>query len=67
MPLHGPRPERIVTGCVSLLLCASCRLLVRGVASPLVVFERDEVSSVAGSLLLYEASETVTAGPQGPV
>jgi hypothetical protein len=37
------------------------------VASPLVVFERDEVSSVAGSLLLYEASETVTAGPQGPV
>jgi len=31
-----------------------------------VVFERDEVSSVAGSLLLVEASEMATAGPQGP-
>jgi hypothetical protein len=37
------------------------------VASPLVVFERDEVSSVAGSLLLGEASGTATAGPQGPM
>jgi hypothetical protein len=37
------------------------------VASPFVVFERGEVSSVAGSLLLGEASETVTAGPQGPM
>jgi hypothetical protein len=33
------------------------------VASPLVVFERVEVSSVVGSLLLDEASETATAGP----
>jgi hypothetical protein len=37
------------------------------VASPFVVFERDEVSSVAGSLLLSEASEAAPAGPQGPV
>jgi len=37
------------------------------VASPHVVFERDEVSSVAGSLLFGEASEAATAGPQGPV
>jgi hypothetical protein len=37
------------------------------VASPFVVFERREVSSVAGSLLLDEASETATAGPQGPL
>src|SRR5438093_29648 len=36
------------------------------VASPLVVFERGEVSSVVGSLLLGEASETATAGPRGP-
>jgi hypothetical protein len=36
------------------------------VASPFVVFGRDEVSSVAGSLLLGEASETATAGLQGP-
>jgi hypothetical protein len=35
---------------------------VISVASPFVVFERDEVSSVAGSLLPGEASETVTAG-----
>jgi hypothetical protein len=33
------------------------------VASPLVVFERDEVGFVAGSLLLGEASGTATAGP----
>jgi hypothetical protein len=32
-----------------------------GVASPFVVFERDEVSSVVGSLLLFEASEAATA------
>ena len=38
-----------------------------GVASPLVVFERIEVSSVAGSLLFGEASEMATAGPQGPM
>jgi hypothetical protein len=37
-----------------------------GVASPFVVFERDEVSSVAGSPPLSEASETATAGPAGP-
>jgi hypothetical protein len=37
------------------------------VASPLVVFERDEVSSVAGSLLPVEASETAAAGLQGPL
>ena len=43
-----------------------CLGLTRKVASPLVVFERDEVSFVAGSLLLGEASETATAGPQGP-
>ena len=36
------------------------------VASPFVVYERSDVSSVAGSLLLLEASETATAGPQGP-
>jgi len=36
------------------------------VASPFVVFERDEVSSVAGSPPLREAGETATAGPQGP-
>jgi len=36
------------------------------VASPFVVFERDEVSSVAGSLLLLEASETATAGAKRP-
>jgi hypothetical protein len=36
------------------------------VASPLVVFERGEVSSVAGSLLLGEASETATAGAKRP-
>ena len=35
----------------------------RTVASPLVVFERVEVSSVVGSLLLGEASETAAAGP----
>jgi hypothetical protein len=32
-----------------------------------VVFERDEVSSVVGSPLVDEASETATAGPQGPL
>jgi hypothetical protein len=32
-----------------------------------VVFERDEVGSVVGSLLLVEASEAATAGPQGSV
>jgi hypothetical protein len=37
-----------------------------GVASPLVVYERLGRSSVAGSLLLSEASETATGGPQGP-
>jgi hypothetical protein len=31
-----------------------------------VVFERVEVGFVVGSLLLGEASETATAGPQGP-
>jgi hypothetical protein len=31
-----------------------------------VVFERDEVSSVAGSLLRDEASETATAGAKRP-
>jgi hypothetical protein len=31
-----------------------------------VVFERGRVSPVAGSLLLVEASEAATAGPQGP-
>jgi hypothetical protein len=35
----------------------------RSVASPFVVFERDEVSFVAGLLLLGEASEAATAGP----
>jgi hypothetical protein len=34
--------------------------------SSFVVFERVGVSVVAGSLLLDEASETATAGPQGP-
>ena len=37
------------------------------VASPLVVFERDEVSSVAGSLLFGRAGGTATAGRQGPM
>jgi hypothetical protein len=37
-----------------------------GVASPFVVFERDEVSSVAGSLLLLEASVAATAGAKRP-
>jgi len=36
------------------------------VASPFVVFERDEVSSVVGSLLHREASETATAGAKRP-
>ena len=36
------------------------------VASPFVVFERDEVSTVAGSLLLGEASEAATAGAKRP-
>jgi hypothetical protein len=31
-----------------------------------VVFERDEVSTVAGSLLLDAASETATAGAKRP-
>jgi hypothetical protein len=31
-----------------------------------VVFERDEVSSVVGSLLLFEASEAATAGAKRP-
>jgi hypothetical protein len=31
-----------------------------------VVFERDEVSSVAGSPLFDEASETATAGAKRP-
>ena len=43
-----------------------CELRVMRVASPFVVFERDEVSSVAGSPPLREAGETATAGPQGP-
>lgn len=38
----------------------------RGVASPLVVFERDGVSSVAGSPLFDEASVTETAGAKRP-
>jgi hypothetical protein len=32
-----------------------------------VVFERDEVSTVAGSLLLSEASGTATAGAKRPM
>jgi hypothetical protein len=32
-----------------------------------MVFERVEVSSVAGSLLVDEASEAATAGRQGPM
>ena len=40
--------------------------ILRRVASQLVVFERDELSLVAGSLLLDEARETATAGPEGP-
>src|SRR5262249_7203185 len=38
---------------------------VERVASPPVVSERPGGSWVAGSLLLDEASETATAGPQG--
>ena len=38
----------------------------RLVASPFVVFERDEVSSVAGSLLLDAAGGTATAGARRP-
>ena len=45
-------------------LAAAAHLAVRGL--PFVVFERDEVSSVAGSLLLDEASETATAGARRP-
>ena len=40
-------------------------LVVDEVASPFVVFERDEVSSVAGSLPVRVAGEAATAGPQG--
>ncbi len=36
------------------------------VASPFVVFERDEVSFVAGSLPFDEASEAATAGAKRP-
>jgi hypothetical protein len=36
------------------------------VTSAFVVFERDEVSLVAGSPLLVEASETAATLPQGP-
>jgi hypothetical protein len=36
------------------------------VASPVVVFERDEVSFVAGSLPLGKASGTATAGAKRP-
>jgi hypothetical protein len=36
------------------------------VASPFVVFERDEVSSVAGSPPFDEASGTATAGAKRP-
>jgi hypothetical protein len=38
----------------------------RAVASPFVVFERDGVSSVAGSPPFDEASETATAGAKRP-
>ena len=38
----------------------------RQVASPFVVFERDEMSSVAGWAPFDEASETATAGPRCP-
>lgn len=37
------------------------------VASPFVVFERDEVSSVAGSPPFTEASGTATAGAKRPM
>jgi hypothetical protein len=37
------------------------------VASPFVVFERDEVSSVAGSPPFDEASGTATAGAKRPM
>jgi hypothetical protein len=47
----------------SLCFGQGVRLLV---ASPSVVFDRDEVSSVAGSPPFHEASGTATAGPQGP-
>ena len=36
--------------------------VLRSVASPFVVFERDEVSSVVGSLPVRVASEAGTAG-----
>jgi len=39
----------------------------RVVASPFVVFERDEVSSVAGSPRFDEASGTATAGAKRPM
>jgi hypothetical protein len=39
---------------------------VQKVASPLVVFECGEVSSVAGSPPVDEASEAATAGAQRP-
>jgi hypothetical protein len=38
---------------------------VDGSSAPFVVYERVRESSVAGSLLLDEASEAATAGPQG--
>jgi hypothetical protein len=42
------------------------RLGFSRVASPPVVSELVAALSVVGSLLLVEASETATAGPQGP-
>ena len=40
---------------------------IQRVASPCVVFERDEVSSVAGSLPFVEASGTAMAGAKRPM
>jgi hypothetical protein len=40
--------------------------ILKKVASTLVVYERPGLSSVAGSLLLDEASETATTGAQRP-
>ena len=74
-------PEAVVRHLPSTGLVAFCRQHVRygrgayrlagrrepTVASPLVVYERPEVSSVADSPLLREASEKATAGPKGPM
>src|SRR5712691_3696603 len=61
-----PRSESRPVGASNLCsLTRRARVGPPRVASPFVVFERDGVSSVAGSLLLVEASESVTAGPQG--